>query len=189
VKKYYIFIVLMGIFNFLAYANENIRFFWSFGDMGFSIDHLKDEFKMVPYINVGNINWVTKHGLGWRFNVFNIEWNENNPQSLILPLEINYSPFGDNAAYLFLTLYGRGGWMLKFNNDSASLLERSSFFGAVGLRTAWFPTVGKYWSVFTGAFIEYTTKNELRIGVSIDTGIIVALATIIFGNALRDSDD
>jgi hypothetical protein len=187
-KKYIILIVLISIFNSLVFADENIRFFWSYGDMGFSVDNFKNEFKMVPYINVGNINWITKQGFGWRFNIFNIEWNESNPQSLILPVEINYSPFGDNSAYLFLTLYGRGGWMIKYNQNADSFLERNSLFGAVGIRASWFPTVGEYWSIYTAAFIEYTTKNELRMGVSVDSGIIAALLTIIFGNAFKDYD-
>jgi hypothetical protein len=38
-------------------------------------------------------------------------------------------------------------------------------------------------------FIEYTTKNELRAGVSVDTSVVVALATIAFGIALSASDN
>ena len=188
-KKFCFLIMFIGVFNVLVHSNENIRFFWSFGDIGFSIDNLNSEFKVVPYVNIGNINWITKYGLGWRFNFFNIEWTDNIRQSYILPVEINYSPFGDRDAYLFLTVYGRGGWMVRFDPDESSLSERNHFFGAVGLRASWFPTMGSYWSIFTGAFIEYTTRNELRMGFSVDTGIVATLSTLILGIALSGSSD
>jgi hypothetical protein len=189
-KKYYLFIVFIAVLNSGVYSDDNIRFFWSFGDIGVSYDNLTDKFDPFPFINVGNINWIMRNGLGFGFHIFNIEGTKNWQQSLILPIEISYSPFGDNGKYLFLTFYGRGGWMINFNSVAErSFSERSSFFGAAGLRASWFPTLGEHWSIFTGAFIEYTTKNELRIGVSVDASVVVALATIAFGIALSTSDN
>jgi hypothetical protein len=188
-KKYYLSLILLGVFNISIYANENIRFFWSFGDIGISVDNLPNKFEPFPFINVGNINWITKHGFGWGFHVFNVEGDRNWQQTLFLPMEINYSPFGDNKDFLFITLYSRGGWMVRFNNNTEdSFADRNGLFGAIGLRASWFPTLGEHWSIFTGAFIEYTSKNELRIGASLDTSVIVALATIAFGIALSDSE-
>jgi len=40
------------------------------------------------------------------------------------------------------------------------------------MRFAWIPLFGNSWSMYTGAFIEYTTKNELRIGLSVDVTIV-----------------
>jgi hypothetical protein len=153
-KKYYFFIAFISIFNFAVYSNENIRFFWSFGDIGVSYDNLINKFEPFPFMTVGNINWITKRGFGFGFHMFNVEGSKNWQHSLILPVEISYSPFGDNDKYLFLTFYGRGGWMVNFNsNDGISFADRNSFFGAAGLRTSWIPTLGKHWSIFTGAFI------------------------------------
>jgi hypothetical protein len=53
-------------------------------------------------INVGNINWTTKCGFGWGFHAFNIEGSKDWHQSLILPIEINYSPFKNDNKYLWL---------------------------------------------------------------------------------------
>jgi hypothetical protein len=183
-KRCFLVIIFMGIFNFFIQADENIRFFWSFGDIGYSLDNLVNKFEPFPFINVGNINWITKHGFGWGFHVFNIEGSKDWHQSLLLPIEINYSPVRSDSKYLFLTFYGRGGWMIRFDNDSEKpFSERNDLFGAVGLRAAWFPKVGDYWSIFTGAFIEYTSKNELRIGASLDTSVVIALGTIVYGIA------
>jgi hypothetical protein len=183
-KKCYLFIAFFSVSSSLVYSSENIRFFWSFGDIGVSYDNLINKFEPFPFMNIGNINWITRHGLGLGFHIFNVEGTENWQQSLVLPVEISYSPFGDNDKYLFLTFYGRGGWMINFNSDGEKpFSERNGFFGAAGLRASWFPTLGKHWSIFTGAFIEYTTKNELRMGMSVDTSVIVALVTIAFGIA------
>jgi hypothetical protein len=177
-------------FQFFSLFKRKYSIFWSFGDIGASFDNLTNRFEPFPFINVGNINWITTHGFGFGFHIFNIEGTESWQQSLVLPIEISYSPFGDNEKYLFLTFYGRGGWMINFNsNDEKSFSERNGFFGAAGLRASWFPTLGNYRAVFTGAFIEYTTKNELRMGISVDTSVIVALATIAIGIALSPSDN
>jgi len=158
------------------------RFFWSFGDIGISFESVGDNFRPYSFMNIGNINWITRFGLGWGFNLFNIEGSDNWRQALILPVEISFSPFGDNPANMFLSLYGRGGWMINYNPDYyGSLSRRSSFFGAMGLRLAWIPRMGEYWSIFTGGFIEYTTRKEIRMGVSVDTSIIVALITMAYG--------
>ena len=180
--------IALFIFISNVYANENIRMFWSLGDIGVSWHGTQEDLIACPFMNVGNINWITTHGLGWGFNIFNIEGSTNWNKALILPAEISFSPFGDNAKKMFLTFYGRGGWMLSFDSEiKGSVFERSSLFGAAGLRAAWFPTVGEYWSIFSGAFIEYTSKNELRLGFSIDTTVLVALTAIVFGIALSES--
>ncbi len=181
-------IIFFSILINCAYAIDNdIQFFWSLGDMGVSFESKENDFKAIPFINVGNINWITKHGLGWGFHVFNIEGSPDWKQALILPLELNYSPFGYNKNFLFLTLYARGGWLVNYDNDiTGSMLDRSSLFGAAGLRTAWIPKLEEHWSIFTGAFIEYTSKNEIRMGISLDTSVIVVLTAIAFGIAFNE---
>lgn len=186
-KKLLVVIFLIVVVNSL-HASDNIRFFWSFGDIGFSFEGKEKYMELFPSMNVGSFNWITDFGLGWGFHTFSIESSSNWTQALILPVEISYSPFGDNSKQLFLTLYGRGGWMLNADTNS-SVFDRSGLFGAAGLRTAWIPTMGKHWSIFTGAFVEYTSKNEIRMGVSVDTSVIAALGIVLLGIALNDNDD
>jgi hypothetical protein len=171
-----------------VFSNDNIRFYWSLGDIGVSFDGMKNEIEPVPFINVGNINWIMKNGLGFGFHVFDVE---NWRQALVLPVEINYSPFGDNDKHLFLSLYGRGGWLIQFDSENnLPFSQRNGFFGAAGLRAAWIPPAfNGYWSVFTGAFIEYTSKNELRMGVSLDTSVVAVLAAVLFNIIIDDEDE
>jgi len=186
-RRFYLAIAFIGVFNISIYANDYIRLFWSLGDVGVSFDSIGDDFSVLPFINVGNVNWITRYGFGFGFKVFNIESSRDWKQAQILPIEINYSPFGDNDMNLFLTFYGRGGWVLNYNTElERSLKDRSSLFGAAGLRFAWIPRLGQFFSIFTGAFIEYTSRKELRMGVSVDLSVLVVLFTAALVS--RDSE-
>ena len=163
-------------------AYDGIRYFWSFGDIGVSWENLTGKSRFGSYANVGSLNWITRSGIGWGFNMFNFEGSQNWLQMLILPAEVFYSPLRTKDGNPILTFYGRGGLLTKIDKGSMSFKERSEFFGAAGLRASWFPLMGESWSVYTGAFIEFTTRKELRVGISIDFSIFA----LIYFRALLD---
>ena len=157
------------------YFDRGIRFFWSFGDFGVSWDNVGSSYMALPSLKIANLNWMTWPGFGWGFHLFSFEGDANLKQVLILPAEINYSPLGYRRDGLMITLYGRGGLMTQLSDtENTTFLQRSSLFGAAGLRIAWFPALGKNWSIFNGGFIEYTSQKYLRIGLSIDLTVIAA---------------
>ena len=171
-KKLLLTVVLLGVLSTAVHAYEGVRLYWSFGDIGISWDDLTRNHYISPVLNVGAINWITKPGFGWGFHLFNIESSRKWANMMILPVEISYSPIGFSGKSLMLTLYGRGGWLVELEKDSIRpFSERNSFLGAGGLRVAWNPMLGKNWALYTGGFIEYNTKNELRVGVSVDLSI------------------
>ena len=172
-KKILVLLILCVSLNSISHANENIRYYWSFGEIGVSWDNIANDRKVQSFLNIGNFNWITWTGLGFGMNLFNFEGSSDWSHTLLLPLEINYSPIRRSDGNPVLTFYGRGGLMNKFEKGSdKSFFERSEFFGAAGIRAAWFPLFGESWSMYTGAFIEYTSRNELRIGVSVDITIV-----------------
>jgi hypothetical protein len=105
------------------------------------------------------------------------------------PVEIVYSPFNImEVGYLFF--YGRMAW--RFWQDSYEefvthpfSFSNNGFYGAAGIRIAGvFPVSEKTpYAVTIGAFMEYTTKNELKIGITAD------LIGSIFGMAHALSSD
>ena len=172
-KKYCLAVIISLSLNSLIYSNDYIRFFWSIGDIGIGWDTMANKPDPIFFLNVGNFNWVTPFGLGWGFHLFDATATYDYQQTIILPVEVNFSPFGDRDSFLFFTLYGRGGLLPGFDyGEGESFFSKSSFWGAAGLRAAWFPTIGNSWSIYLGGFVEYTTRNELRVGLSVDLTII-----------------
>ena len=171
-KKACLVMVFLTVFGASVHSWENIRMFWSFGDIGISWENLTRDHYISPVLNAGNIAWITRPGLGWGFHLFNIESSRKWVNMMILPLEVNYSPIGFSGKGLMLTMYGRGGWMVELEKNSPrSFADRNGFLGAAGLRVAWNPTLGKNWALYAGGFVEYNTRNQLRVGVSVDLSI------------------
>ena len=171
-KKLLLLMVFLGVFGSSVHAYGGVRLFWSFGDIGVSWDNLTRNHYVSPVLNVGNISWITRPGFGWGFHLFNIESSTKWANMMILPIEVNYSPIGFSGNGLMLTMYGRGGWLVELEKNSKRPFgDRNSFLGAAGLRVAWNPTLGKNWALYAGGFIEYNTRNELRVGLSVDLSI------------------
>ena len=184
-KKFCLVVIITAVFSASLYAADRNGYFWSFGDIGIYWNTTAGDDNVYPLLNIGNLNWITSSGLGWGFHLFNLEGNSNWTQALILPVEINFSPLRRNDGNPILTLYGRGGLLTRFDSGSfQSFFERSRLFGAAGLRMALFPAVGQSWSIYTGGFVEYTTRRELRIGISVD----LSVAALIWLILSTDSD-
>jgi hypothetical protein len=104
-----------------------------------------------------------------------------------LPVEIVYTPLNiDDFIYLFF--YGRASWQFwqnSYANFAANPFSSSSngFYGTIGVRVAGFIFVEKKsYRASMSVFMEYTTKNELRLGMSAD------IIGSIFGMARAVSD-
>ncbi|MCL2834135.1 MAG: hypothetical protein FWD78_13270 [Treponema sp.] len=187
-KKFFQALVIFALFAAPLQAQSlwGTRFFWSFGDIGVSWDTISGKYDPTLFLNAGNINWITAYNVGFGFHLFDLEANSKTAQTLLLPVEINFNPLRQDSGNPILTLYGRGGLQTRFDTDSSkSFFERSNFFGAAGLRLAWLPAVGKNWSIYTGGFVEYTTRGELRAGLSVD----VTIMTLIWLYTAADSNN
>jgi len=171
-KKFIMAVVFSAVLGTSVHAYGGIRYFWSFGDIGVSWENITGNTDICTYMNAGNFNWITPAGFGFGFNFINFEGTYDWRQLLILPVEVSYSPFRDGDNNPIFTFYGRGGWMTRFDHNGKKIYaDKNMFFGAAGFRASWFPLLANSWSVYSGAFIEYTTKGELRIGISVDLTI------------------
>ena len=91
------------------------------------------------------------------------------------PVELIYSPF--KWEYAHISIYGRGGWGIIFNEDM-SAVSSSFFFGSAGIRIGLFPIKSdslNYDSFFMNVFSEYTLRNEFKLGASIDLLFLVSI--------------
>jgi hypothetical protein len=104
-----------------------------------------------------------------------------------LPVEIAYSPFRI-MDIVHLSFYGQMSWRLwqgsykEFVSNPFSS-SGNGFYSAAGMRIAGIFLVGKSYAASIGFFMEYTTKNEFRIGINADLlGSIFAIAHGLSGD-------
>jgi hypothetical protein len=164
----------------LAKTNSQERKFgWSFGNIGASYDFIGKS-------DIADINLLEftlsfeKIGLMVGASLL-YGTNRNNRSELepfynsFLPLELRYTPF--KWKYLHLSAYGRGAWEIGYTGDVADPHEISKgFFGSLGVKAGFFPLTHnffKYRSHIITLFSEYTTRNELKAGASLDLFDIV----------------
>jgi hypothetical protein len=169
--------ILYVVFFVLAITKINsqeVKFGWSLGDISWSYNFLgKDDItdynllkfsvsfeKINVMINTSIMSGVSKNNR-----------NETDPfYNLFLPLEVIYTPF--KWKYVHISAYGRGAWEIGYNGDIDNPNEISNgFFGSIGLRIGLFPIESnffKYKSHIVNIFSEYTLRNELKLGLSLD---------------------
>ena len=85
---------------------------------------------------------------------------------------------------MHISVYGRGACEIEYVGDVTYPNEISDgFFGSVGFKLGLIPmesTIFKYKSHAVNIFLEYTIRNEFKLGVSIDLLDIVFLGLKIW---------
>jgi hypothetical protein len=183
---------LVFIFLFCSiYGNaQDIRFGWSIGDVGFAYDIInKNSILSYSFLN---INLIINNKINISSSIFKAQFTKNSVFSF-LPLEIAYIPLQINDM-LFLSFFGRGEWQFVqtnglFINSSASF-DNSRFYGAIGSRFFLDLSPNKlHYSLYSSLFFEYTTQDELKIGVSLDPAIVGSIITGITVGVLKGKAD
>ena len=100
-----------------------------------------------------------------------------------LPVEIAFIPFQYND-FLYFSLYARGAWQLELPSNlfwtNMFSPENNRFYGAIGTRLFFSSsTTNKlHYSMYSSLFFEYTTLNELTIGITLDAVILGAVVVV-----------
>lgn len=90
-----------------------------------------------------------------------------------LPLEIAFVPL-DIFNTLFLSVYGRAGWLLtQYGGDFYNGL-----YGSAGIKLFLFHEIDFSYSPYLSFFIEYDTYNRLKIGLGLDLGLLFYLLNV-----------
>jgi hypothetical protein len=158
-----------------AKANcQEIQFGWSFGDIGWSYNFL-GEHDVMDYSLLRFIVSFERINVMINTSIFSGTNKNSHKESepfyeFYFPLEIVYTPF--KWKYARISAYGRGAWEIGYQRDVKDPQKISdAFFGSLGLRVGLFPLeskIFKYRSHVITAFSEYTIRNELKLGASID---------------------
>jgi hypothetical protein len=148
---------------------QDIKFSWSIGDFSIYYNFLDDCEGIDVNIAKFNVSFE-KINLMLRTSFFFAPGKNDGIENVsfynsFLPLELIYTPFQRES--IGISMYGRGSWIINY-----------SIYGAIGFSIGLFPIKYdnfNYFSHVFNIFLEYTTHNELKAGISIDFYDIIYL--------------
>jgi hypothetical protein len=178
-------------------SSQEAKFGWSLGDLGWSYNfiggHDVADFRALNFNMFFEKTPITINTSVMSGTNKNYRKDTDPFYNSFLPLEILYSPF--KWKYAHISLYGRGAWEIRHTEDTGHSQEIShGFFGAFGLRVGLFPiqpNFFKYTANIVNVFSEYTTRNEFKLGISVDLLDIVLLGLKIWSleNSRTDENE
>jgi hypothetical protein len=190
--KKYLFYILFLLAIFLGAQEQeqkaNITWGWSLFDIGISFDVLHHNTFIDYKALTANIILHEKVMLSSCIMSFHQTKDSNSIKFSYLPFEFGFVPlikFYDPFS-IGLYVYGRSEWM--FSQTKHPILsgqfasQNNIFYGTVGTRIFFLASQKTGMpSLFSSVFLEYTTSNELKIGISLDGGIsaIAGLAVLV----------
>ncbi|MDR1249686.1 MAG: hypothetical protein LBK63_10320 [Treponema sp.] len=168
-------VCVLACMSIIAKINsQEVKFGWSFGDFGWSYDFIgkrdvADANILRFILSFEKMNLMLNTAILYGTNKNNRKEMEPFYNSFF-PLEIVYSPF--KWKYAHLAAYGRAAWEIEYRGDIEDASPISNgFFGSLGCRIGLFPkesALFKYKFYVLAIFSEYTTRNEFKLGASID---------------------
>jgi hypothetical protein len=174
--------MIVCTYNINALDNN---FGWTIGSAGFSYDVINNE-ELIS-IDLLRTDLILAKRISFGVSMFSAQF-ENNGTDIkyaFLPIEVGFIPLTNR--YINISLYGRGA--LQFAQARDLFWEKlfapknKEFFGAVGIRLFVFaPDNGLHYSWHSSVFFEYTTLNELKMGITLDPIVLGAVITgFMFG--------
>ena len=149
---------------------QDFKFGWNVGSINIYGDPLNNAFN--GDVNILHFNCkINKFSIG--INILDIyDFNNRNNgiyKYSILPVKLSYVPLNYND-WLFFSIYGKAGWQLtKMGNDDDI---NHNIYGSFGIQLFVFPEWILNYSPYFSLFIEYDTHKKLKIGFSLDLGIL-----------------
>jgi hypothetical protein len=172
------FFLLTTIFMTSIVSAFDIKYGWTIGDFGIFYDAVANKFNNAQ-INFFRFSLLEEEG-GFGMNVilYSMEsGKDDNINYSFLPFELFYACF-NHADSLYIAPYVRVAWMFAqdaetFYTHPLKLTSSNSFFCAGGIKIFIFPSLPFHYSCYIALFAEYTTRNEVRLGFSLDLGALV----------------
>ena len=168
ISKLFLIIFLILAKNISA---NDLKFGWNIGNVKLSYDVINKG----PVFNADilHFNWLY-NTLSFGFNAAEYH-NMDNKEKIdisILPVNMAFVPLNFRDAFFF-SIYTNGGLRLtQFNNYQLN----KEFYGALGVKLFIFPNLVLNYSPYFSLFMEYSTRNELKIGLGMDLSFIFYIA-------------
>jgi hypothetical protein len=156
-------------------ASENsYNWGWSVGDIGIFYDTKIGGFYSDSHLI--NMNIIIANRININTSILSAQLSSPNDRySAFLPVEIGFIPLWLTDTF-YLSLYGRGEWQLQTPAFLEVSTENNRLYGATGIRLSLFKPDNKFhYSMASSLFIEYSTTNELRIGIKLDAALFVGV--------------
>ncbi|MDR2313908.1 MAG: hypothetical protein LBE02_05175 [Spirochaetaceae bacterium] len=185
--------VLFLLFHLQGHTQErSFRWGWTLFDIGLSYDFLNVSssidynFLKIEAVFFDRLNLITGAMSIKQYRTDDIVSHS------FLPVEIGFIPWKHNIFYW--SLFGRGEWV--FTQTAHPFLtgeftpRDNKFCGVFGTRLFFLFESGLNYNFYSSLYVEYSTQNELRIGISLDLTFAAAFAGIaIFSYAESKSEE
>jgi hypothetical protein len=174
----------MIVYTYVANAID-MNWGWTIGSVGYSYDVINNE-KLIN-VDLLKTDLILAKKIDIGISIFSMYFQNkmtNDIEYAFLPIEVGFLPF--TSKYVNISLYGRGQWQFvqAHNVFLENLLtpKGNEFYGAIGVRLfAFFPDNILHYSWHSSLFLEYTTSNEFKIGVTLEP---MVLGVVITGFAI-----
>ena len=170
-------------------AGENVNNWgWSVGDMGIFYDAksggFDTDFRLI------NMNIIIANRININTSMLSAQRSgQNDWCRAFLPVEIGFIPLRFTDTF-YLALYGRGEWQFQTPSLLEFSTENNRLYGAAGIRLSFFKPDNKFnYSMASSLFIEYSTTNELKIGIKLDAALLVAAIAAVTAGILKGEYD
>jgi hypothetical protein len=170
-------------------AGENTHNWgWSVGDIGIFSNTGSGEFSMD--FRLINMDIIIANRVNINTSIFSTRLSSPNDRySAFLPVEIGLIPLRLTDTF-YLSLYGRGEWQFQAPDLFKISTENNRLYGAAGVRLSFFEPDDKFhYSMASSLFIEYSTTNELRIGIKLDAALFVGVIAGVTIGVLKGKYD
>ncbi|MDR1316612.1 MAG: hypothetical protein LBK13_07030 [Spirochaetales bacterium] len=144
--------------------SEDISFNWSLGDFAICYNIIDTEWN--ARLGIFKFNWFDEENcFGLGFNIINFQsFSDDSAGGSILPIEIVYRPIE------YIYLYNRIEWQFMDG------YKYGFFYDTLGIKFAnYFLTTILNYAFHFSIFTEYTTRNELKVGLTLDSGFLMYL--------------
>jgi hypothetical protein len=166
-------LIYLLFFFFLVFKinAQDFRFNWNIGSFNIYGDTLNNTFN--GDFNILHFNCII-HKLSIGINILDIyDYNniDNNgiTKFSILPVKLSYIPLNYNDL-IFLSVYGKAGWQMTGTRNDNNL--NHDIYGSLGIQLFFFPEWDFFYSPYYSLFFEYDTHKKLKIGLSLDLGLV-----------------
>jgi hypothetical protein len=192
-KRWWLSGILVVFFQLQGYVQEkSFNWGWTLFDIGMSYDFLNAS-SSVDY-NFLKIETILFNRLNLGTSAMAIKQYRTDDivSHSFLPIEIGFIPWKHNI--LYWSLFCRGEWMFTQTTHpfrTGNFIPRDNqFCGTFGTRLFIFIDSGLNYDFYSTIYMEYSTQNELRIGITLDLTFAVVFAGIsIFEYARGESEE
>ena len=151
------------------YSQDRPVFFWNLGNVNINFNVVEN--KWSPEVYFAELNWIFNNGIFLGVTMLKTFYNvyeDGKARYSLFPLEVGYQLNLTQNDVVKVRFYNRLEWQYK--NFNSFLSSDLGIYNAVGVKLI----VGddrdslRYNCNYVTLFAEYTTKNEFRMGLTVD---------------------